>query len=210
MWRPQHSTRCWREGTRGSQTAGQEACPSSQSPSLPLPLFAQCPSCLTFRSLLPAWVFTPPGTCRQMKSAQVTSGRGARQAQSLALLWFPSHWPPLRCPSLVSSADGEKPETRSGGQQLPFHSQLGFCGPPTPLRGPAHLHEVPMVLQHAAGRLPGVLIALPRVHPARGGKRFPLVSSVFSYWFPPKSTAQGLSRPGHAVHLDLKSDTTWA
>lgn len=52
-----------------------------------------------------------------------------------------------------------------------------------------------MVFQHTAGRLPGVLVALPGVHPGTmGGKRvFPLVSSLslFSYWFPPKTTTPG-------------------
>lgn len=84
--------------------------------------------------------------------------------------------------------------------------------PPHPTGGPAHLHEVPVVLQHAAGRLPGVLVALPRVHPGRVGERFRLVPSLslVSQGLPPKTAAQGAEHTGRAVHLDLKSDKTRA
>ena len=46
-----------------------------------------------------------------------------------------------------------------------------------------------MVFEDAAGRLPGVLVALPRVHPDDQKDKFPLVSilTLFAYRFLPKA-----------------------
>ena len=65
-----------------------------------------------------------------------------------------------------------------------------------PPSGPAHLHEVPVVLQHAAGRLPGVLVAFPRVHPGRVGEGFLLVPSLslISHGLPQRPQLRELSR----------------
>lgn len=89
---------------------------------------------------------------------------------------------PRSPPSLVrlSPTDGERPEAElrlEASSPLPT-APPGFCGPPAAQRGPAHLHEVPVVFQHTAGRLPGVLIALPGVHPDTVRKKSPLVSSL--------------------------------
>lgn len=89
---------------------------------------------------------------------------------------------PRSPPSLVrlSPTDGERPEAElrlEASSPLPT-APPGFCGPPAAQRGPAHLHEVPVVFQHTAGRLPGVLIALPGVHPDTVRKKSPLVSGL--------------------------------
>ena len=55
---------------------------------------------------------------------------------------------------------------------------------------PSYRHQVSLVLQHTAGCLPGVMIALPWVHPA--GTREAVLSfhsCALSTWLPPK--AQG-------------------
>ena len=46
-----------------------------------------------------------------------------------------------------------------------------------------------MVFEDAAGRLPGVLVALPRVHPDDRKDTFPVVSilTLFAYRFLPKA-----------------------
>jgi hypothetical protein len=81
----------------------------------------------------------------------------------------------------------------------PFSSLPGFCRPspflypggaPTLTHGPAYLHEVPMVFQHTAGCLPGVLVALPWVHPTSIRERLPLVNIQTLFLFLP-STDQG-------------------
>lgn len=60
-----------------------------------------------------------------------------------------------------------------------------------------------MVLQHTAGCLPGVLVALPWVHPAVT-REFSVSIHVFPpYCFLPRF--RELSKPDHAVRLDLKA-----
>lgn len=57
--------------------------------------------------------------------------------------------------------------SRAPDQQPPPPTPLLHpAHPPTLGHSPAHLHEVSMVFQYTASRLPGVLVALPWIHSA--------------------------------------------
>lgn len=53
-----------------------------------------------------------------------------------------------------------------------------------------------MVFEDAAGRLPGVLVALPRVHPDDRKDKLPLASilTLFAYRFLPKAELKKLTQ----------------
>lgn len=118
---------------------------------------------------------------------QSYSGGGQGREQALGLLWVPGFTARLdAAQSLVSPWLAEKLEM-TGAVHLSHAPWLLWATGPEP--GPAHLHEVPMVFEDAAGRLPGVLVALPRVHPDDQKDKFPLVSilTLFAYRFLPKA-----------------------
>lgn len=90
-----------------------------------------------------------------------------RQEARLVLLQDPSSLSSLAHTQASLPLNWEEAESRWQPASQPASSPLlPPAHPRTPRHGPPYLHEASMVLQHTACCLPGVLVALPRVHPA--------------------------------------------
>lgn len=114
------------------------------------------------RLLVTARVADPKGSicfCMQGRGAHNSCGKGpctllqVRQLSASSLFW-----------SLVPTSGFRSTSWVEDGVccLILAWDQVAGC----PQRKDTHLHQVTVVLQHAAGGLPGVLVALPGVHPA--------------------------------------------
>lgn len=191
-----HSSLCWSKETSRSQTdgAGDLAACTSPSALLGAPAFlGQVSFPLHFwKSFLnPTLDLLSEDEDHPSHMEQGEPGRGQPPVRRGFLIGCP----PSCClgPGLAHSWLRGRKLNQVSRPAAPVPSPPGFGGLPPLCRGPAHLHEVPMVLQHAARGLPGVLIALPWVHPNITRKRLPLVSilTLFPWWFLPETAAQG-------------------